>query len=484
MATNSNIRPSMQANPWNRDFLLNLRSPGWFAKRPLLGITMFILGSLVFGALAYGVKTNAALLKWDMATAESLHGIAQNLPSFLIEYLIFGFFVGREMIIILCWILGLYFLHKRYWREFAMILIGSGGGGVLWYFLSAYFNRPRPPTQIDVILTDPSFPSGHALSSVVFYGFLAYLLVPKMPSRFWKWVIIILMTFITLFVGVSRVLLGGHFVTDVVAGYALGIAWAGLVYTVVERLFPQRESVTTSIPESPAPDDTQGLRAPGWFKRLPMIGLILILFGALSFGALGYNLMAHGPLVQTDQTVYKDLIVQAKTAPPRINELMIFGFFLGKQIVLVLVTILSVYFLYKRYFRELAMLLISSAGGSFVWNYFVSYFNRPRPAEQTGLAVTAVPSFPSGHAMSAIIFYGFLAYLLVPKMPTRFWKWMVVLAAAVFILFDGFSRIYQGSHYLTDVLAGYALGLAWAALVYTVIETIFIRRKNQNVEKR
>jgi undecaprenyl-diphosphatase len=86
--------------------------------------------------------------------------------------------------------------------------------------------------------------------------------------------------------------------------------------------------------------------------------------------------------------------------------------------------------------------------------------------------------------MSALICYGFLAYLFVPKMPSRFWKWMLSIATVVLILFDGFSRVFQGNHYLTDVLAGYALGIAWAALVYTVIEIIFLRRKNKNVEKR
>src|ERR1041384_3652280 len=146
---------------------------------------------------------------------------------------------------------------------------------------------------------------------------------------------------------------------------------------------------------------------------------------------------------------------------------MLFGCFLGKEMVQVIVTILSLYFLYKRYWRELAMLLISSAVGSILWNFIIAYFNRPRPAEQTGLPITGIPSFPSGHAMSALICYGLLAYLLVPKMPSRFWKWVVVIVAAVIILFDGFSRVFQGNHYLTDVLAGYALGLAWAALVYT-----------------
>jgi undecaprenyl-diphosphatase len=52
-----------------------------------------------------------------------------------------------------------------------------------------------------------------------------------------------------------------------------------------------------------------------------------------------------------------------------------------------------------------------------------------------------------------------------------------VLVTLLIVLFDGFSRTFQGNHYLSDVLAGYALGLAWAALVYTLIEGIFWRKK-------
>ena len=80
--------------------------------------------------------------------------------------------------------------------------------------------------------------------------------------------------------------------------------------------------------------------------------------------------------------------------------------------------------------------------------------------------------------MSVMICYGFLAERRVPQMPSLFWKWIVVIATVFIILFDGYSRIFQGSHYLTDVLAGYALGIAWAALVYTLIEGLFIKRKN------
>jgi len=447
---------------------------------------MFVLGSLSFGALAYNVETNAALLRWDMTAAQTLHAAAQNIPSALVEYLIFGFFLGREIVVLIGTILGIYFLYKHFWRELTMVLIGVGGGGLLWYFLSRYFDRPRPPTQMDIILSDPSFPSGHTLSAVVCYGLLAYLLVPRMSPRFWKWFVVIILTLVIAFIGFSRLILGGNYVTDVAAGYALGIVWAGLVYTLTERIFPRDKSITSTVSESSVTENTfQGLLAPGLFKRRPIIGVILILLGSLSFAALGYNLLMHGPLLQLDEAIYKQLIVESKAAPARVNELMIFGFFIGKQVILVIVTILSIYFLYKRFWRELAMLLISSAGGSVVWNFFVNYFGRPRPLEQTGLAVTSIPSFPSGHTMSAIICYGFLAYLLVPKMPSRFWKWTVIIAAVLTMLFSGFSRIFEGSHYLTDVLGGYALGLAWAALVYTLIEGIFVKKEElKNVEKR
>ena len=54
---------------------------------------------------------------------------------------------------------------------------------------------------------------------------------------------------------------------------------------------------------------------------------------------------------------------------------------------------------------------------------------------------------------------------------------MVAIAALLTMVFIGFSRVYLGGHYLTDVVAGYALGLAWAGLVFTVIENLFLKEK-------
>lgn len=473
MTTNSNIRLSVQKNMSGSAVLQDLRSLGIFAKWPAIGITMFLLGSLIFGALAYGVTTNESLLQWDTTVAETIHTEMRNIPSQLVEYVIFGFFAGREILVVLGTVLATYFLYKRFWRELAMLLIGPAAGGLLWYFLSRYFDRPRPTTQMEIILDDPSFPSGHALSALVFYVLLGYLLVPAMPSRFWKFFVVLLLTLLTVFVGLSRLLLGGHYVTDVVAGHAVGLAWAGLTYTLVEKLFPADGRMSSNADAQ----SSQPLQSPGLFKRSPIGGVILILLASLSLAILGYHVLNQGPLVEIDQSIHKTLLAQARTAAPRLDEIMLFAFFIGKQVLLAMVTLLCIYFFHHRLWREMAMLLISSAGGSFVWELFISYFARPRPADQLGLVINTLPSFPSGHAMSVMICYGFLAYLLIPRMPSLFWKWTLGITLLLVILFSGFSRLFHGNHYLTDVLAGYALGTAWAVLTWTSIENMFWRKK-------
>jgi undecaprenyl-diphosphatase len=123
------------------------------------------------------------------------------------------------------------------------------------------------------------------------------------------------------------------------------------------------------------------------------------------------------------------------------------------------------------------MLQISTQGGGVLKNFIIDYFSRPRPPEQLGLGTTTIPSFPSGHALGTMICYAFLAYLLVPKMPSLFWKWTMSISIALIVLFEGLSRIFHGNHYLTDVLAGYALGIAWLVLVCIFMENIFMKRE-------
>lgn len=219
------------------------------------------------------------------------------------------------------------------------------------------------------------------------------------------------------------------------------------------------------------------LRAPGWLARHPLVAIALILFASLAFGALAYELRTNGPMVQLDTQLAAFFHAMATKTPGMILETMTFGFFLGKEDLQLLGAILVLYFIYKRYWPELAMVIVGWAGGSLIWNPLIYYFNRPRPEQQLGIEVKTIPSFPSGHSMFAVLALGLLTYMLVPRMPSLFWKWLTAIFGVLLILFVGFSRVFEGGHYLSDVLAGYALGIAWGVLVYTILELFVIRRR-------
>jgi undecaprenyl-diphosphatase len=221
-----------------------------------------------------------------------------------------------------------------------------------------------------------------------------------------------------------------------------------------------------------------GLRSPGLLGKWPLIGLMMILLGCGLFGVMAVNLQTHGPLIQTDLQIVNNLHDVALHSSPFLLGVMIFGFYLGEHGIVAIGAVLVLYFLYKRFWPELGMVLIAWGGEGGIWTVLSQYFNRARPMFDISVW-RQMPSagFPSGHSFSAVLCFGLLAYLLVPKMASRFGKTVVIAAALLIILFIGFSRVFVGDHYPTDILAGYALGIAWAGLVYTTVELLALRRR-------
>jgi undecaprenyl-diphosphatase len=223
------------------------------------------------------------------------------------------------------------------------------------------------------------------------------------------------------------------------------------------------------------------LRSPNWLADHPTVGWILVLFGLLLFGWFTYELYTQGPLFQLDQSLAASLPAAGLKGPAYLKYVMNSGFYLGKEVVAVLTFLHALYFFIKRYWQELFMLLSGVMGGSVMFYIISHIINRDRPTHQIWTIVSGIPSFPSGHAVTAIAFFGLLAYLIVPKISSTFWKVFVVLVAVLITLFIGFSRVFTGGHYLTDVLAGYSIGIAWSALAYTLIEIYFKKRRSRNV---
>ncbi len=101
------------------------------------------------------------------------------------------------------------------------------------------------------------------------------------------------------------------------------------------------------------------------------------------------------------------------------------------------------------------------------------FFSRPRPLDPVYEAARGF-SFPSGHSMSAMTFYGLLIYIVYDKVENRAIRWTLICLLSLFIILIGFSRIYLRVHYASDVLAGFALGFIWLVISLWILDKIQI----------
>lgn len=137
--------------------------------------------------------------------------------------------------------------------------------------------------------------------------------------------------------------------------------------------------------------------------------------------------------------------------------------FLGQWQLVIVLSVLAILLFWqygkKKYILPLAVIII---GGQLSISIFKRIFERPRP--EWGIYAGRLDSFPSGHAVGVMIFYGFIMYYIWKNVADKFWRNTLLAIGAVIILAVGFSRMYLSLHYFTDVLGGYILGALWLGL--------------------
>ena len=147
-------------------------------------------------------------------------------------------FFGKHEFLIpanLCMIAYYLFIQKHKWYSIKIpaIVISSL---LLMFGLKRIFARERPNDQLLEAATNFSFPSGHALMSVTFYGLIAYIIWHSVKNKTLRWILIVLIILWILVIGVSRLYLRRHFYSDVVAGFAIGFLWLVLSLKIIGRM--------------------------------------------------------------------------------------------------------------------------------------------------------------------------------------------------------------------------------------------------------
>lgn len=126
----------------------------------------------------------------------------------------------------------IFFLYKKYWRYAVITLASFGGGLFLSSMMKVLVMRARPETAF-IIETGYSFPSGHAVASAIFFTLLVYIFARKIRPLVWRELFVAGSVALGLLVGFSRIYLGVHWVSDVVAGIGFGIFWTTLMILLV-----------------------------------------------------------------------------------------------------------------------------------------------------------------------------------------------------------------------------------------------------------
>jgi len=192
------------------------------------------------------------------------------------------------------------------------------------------------------------------------------------------------------------------------------------------------------------------------------IGLLAAVIVTVLFGVLASE-VREGETQHFDDalrmTVYGVASPRATTVLQAITQL-------GSPLFLLPMTIVfSLIFLRLRRIRGAILLTATMVGVSLLNWILKSVFQRPRPLPFFGLTVPASYSFPSGHSLAAFCFYGALAALVTARLRSTLWSALVWAGAVVIIVAVGFSRLYLGVHYPSDIIGGYATGFVWVLTV-------------------
>jgi undecaprenyl-diphosphatase len=204
----------------------------------LLGLATAIAALIFFGWLADEVLEGETR-HFDEVTRAAVHQLASPLLTAIMRGLSF---VGSSLALTLATVFVVIRFAMRKWgREAKLFAVTMIGAGLLNVTLKLTFKRTRPEPFFNLTLPETySFPSGHSLMSACFFGALAAILTARIKSKRVSAVIWIVSSLMFLLIGFSRIYLGVHHTTDVIAGFAAALIWI-LVVRFVEMQLARRK---------------------------------------------------------------------------------------------------------------------------------------------------------------------------------------------------------------------------------------------------
>lgn len=211
-----------ESRPWRSRFA-GLHPKTYLGIHGAIGAAGCIVMIWAFAAIADEVPEQSLLVRVDVAIVNWLqvHGTEGGETFFnLVSWL------GAQLLVGVVILAGLALARRRQWLRAGALILTTAGGYALNTLLKLLFHRGRPEAATEFITHQSwSFPSGHAMNSLVGFGFLAYLLLGRTTNRGMRAAIIVATVIVVGMIGFSRLYLGVHYLSDVIAGFLAGAVW-------------------------------------------------------------------------------------------------------------------------------------------------------------------------------------------------------------------------------------------------------------------
>jgi undecaprenyl-diphosphatase len=372
---------------------------------------------------------------------------------------------------------------RRRWRLAIYLLVAGAGALTLDPVLKALVGRLRPVVADPISYgTGDSFPSGHALGSIVCYGALYLVFLPAARGK-WRRAFTVVIAALIVAIGASRLLLGVHFVSDVLGGWALGITWLGVTAFAFEL---SRQAAG----ESAAEPMTEGLEPEARTDLLPaepektMDHHRARRYGRIAAGVLVVwvlivgILTGIGKLIMITHNGNGDLLGD-RTIPrwflahrtPTLNRWSLDVSNLGatQDILIVSVIACVVFLAVTRRWRPVIFLAVVMFGELAAFLTVAAIVKRPRPAVPQLDSNLPTSAFPSGHMAATACLYVAIAILVIGH-ARGWWRYLFLIPAIVMPVAIATARMYRGEHHPTDILASVLFAALWLTAATRLID--------------
>ena len=445
-------------------------------RRTLVPLAVVTVAALVFTLLLLLVRLQwAPLESVDHHTATGLNSLVAGHPAAVRIIKAVTWLGSGGVLWTLTAMAAVVLAIRRRWRLVIYLLVAGAGELTLDPVLKALVGRLRPVVAHPIAHGNgDSFPSGHSLGSFVCYGALFLVFLPAVRGT-WRRVFTAVIVVLIAAIGISRLLLGVHYISDVLGGWALGLTWLGITALAFELSrqasgAPVTDPVTEGL-EPEARDDLKPAEPETTMERpdrVRMIGRIaagVVVAWVLIVGVL----TGIGKLIMITHNGNGNLLgdhtiphwFAAHRTPALTHWSLIVSNLGATQDILIVSAATCVVFLaVTRRWRPAIFVAVVMFGELGAFLTVAAIVKRPRPDVHNLDTHLPTSAFPSGHVAATTCLYVGLAILVIGH-ARGWWRYLFLIPAVVMPVMIILARLYRGEHHPTDILASLLFAGLW-----------------------